>query len=70
MKKDRKKKKRLKNLGFKVAYPPSNRTTLKKLQWALPQNKLPKDAPDDIGVPTGHGSDYDVVKTDGGFEVF
>ena len=32
MKKDRKKKKRLKNLGFKVAYPPSNRTTLKKLQ--------------------------------------
>ena len=69
MKKDHKKKK-LKELGFKISYPPANRTTLKKLQWALPQNKLPKDAPDDIGVPTGHGSDYDVVKTDGGFEVF
>ena len=61
----KKKKKTLKELGFKKKGP-----AIKKLTWGMKcYGLIPKDAPSDEGVPTGVGSDYDVKKTDGGFVV-
>lgn len=64
------KKKKLKDLGFKnEKCPPYKGNPLRRMKDQL-VIKLPKDAPSDEGIPTGDGSDFEVEKVPGGFEVF
>ena len=61
----KKKKKTLKQLGFKKKGP-----AIKKLTWGMTcYGLIPKDASSDEGVPSGAGSEFSVEKVPGGFEV-
>ena len=61
----KKKKKTLKQLGFKKKGP-----AIKKLTWGMKcYGLIPKDAFSDEGVPSGAGSEFSVEKVPGGFEV-